>query len=183
MKSKILIIFYVLVAVTISFLAFMSFKTISSEIDYDKVKNEVYNVSNMPPYPANTIFNDYAFYFPTDYRKVYSNDSLMFVSNNSTFVINFGFNEKINPEFLKTKNPTAKKEFEFINASKNDIQYFIVWDREDSESSLIDYKDILIGTNDRFIEGTVPVEELEKYSVDSAYILKSIKQIKKEETK
>jgi len=170
-------IFFIFVAIVATILISSVIAKNNEVVDYEAIKDEVYNVSAAPPYPANTLFNGYAFYFPPNYQIVPGEEVLMFESTDGVFVVNFGFDYVVDENFIANKNPNANIEYEFVNKQGNEIQYYVVWDHIDEPGSSVDYKDVLIGSNDRFIEATVPVNELEKYSVDSAYILNSVKKI------
>lgn len=175
--QKKMYIFFTLVFIVAGILMSSAITKRQEDVDYEAIKDQVYNVTAQPPYPANSLFNDYAYYFPPNYQLVPGEEVLMFESSDAVFVINFGYNYVVDESFIASKNPGAKPEYEFVNKQGDEIQYYVVWDHVDEEGSTVDYKDVLIGTNDRFIEATVPVNELEKYSVDCAYILNSVKKI------
>jgi hypothetical protein len=175
--QKTMYLFFTLVMIVSGILISDIVKNKQENVNYEEIKDQVYNVSAQPAYSANTLFNDYAFYFPPNYQIVPGEEVLMYESNNAVFVINFGYDYIVDENFVASKNPGAKLEYQFINKQGDEMQYYVVWDHEDEPNSKVDYKDVLIGTNDRFIEATVPVNELEKYSIDSAYILNSVKKI------
>ena len=141
------------------------------QINYDQIKNRAFNIINAELVGFNQIYGSFGYQNPNNYNITNLENQVQLTTIDATILIHFGTNKIIPESFYRELNPNLVLNYSFEN---EDGTLFFIWEFDESQ------KLILIGKNDRFIEGLVPNDKLENYVIEIATIFGSITEIKGE---
>lgn len=167
-----------IVALSIAFflMGFLVFQSASTEeVDFDDLNDQVINVLNSTPHIANETNGDYIFYIPSEYTYIMDGNTVILENSSAVFTMYMGYNTKVDSEFIDAINPSKPMVYEYVEETEEEIYYFCIWENDDFTYN------VLMGTNDMYIEGIVHKNKVEKYIIEIATILNSIQEIDKKE--
>lgn len=142
----------------------LNIKTTSSfEIFKNNIMNQMEHQNNY----FNQIYNNFAYYVPDKYQIINEKNQVQLIGNDSQMVIHFGTNQNANINFSDNINNNLKKEYEFLS---NDGKYIYIWEYSKNQNLVI------LGENDRYIEGIILKNKQINYLIEMAKIFSSIKE-------
>ncbi len=136
-------------------------------LNYDELRNKVFNLLNTKS-SYNSIYNNFVYFTPSGFNKEIYDSQVRLVNHEADILIHFGTGNEVNDKFYINVNKDKVKEYEDIDEDNN---YFFVWEYDKT------HKLVMIGKNDRYVEGIVNDHQQDKYLLLIATIYSSIKEV------
>ena len=135
----------------------------SFEIFKNNIMNQMEHQNNY----FNQIYKNFAYYAPDQYQIINENNQVQLIGNDTRIIVHFGTNQPVNININENINKNFKKEYEYL---ANDGKYIYIWEYSNTQNLVI------LGQNDRYIEGIVLKNKQINYLIEMAKIFSSIKE-------
>ena len=137
---------------------------------YEQLRNQVFNIINNKDVSYNQIYDNYVYYRPDGFQAKKLPSQVELINNDADILIHFGTNKTVKDKFYTNINQDKKNKCEYID---EDDHYFIIWQYDKTHSL------VLIGQNDRYVEGLVDTDKEDEYLIILSQIYASINEMEK----
>ena len=137
---------------------------------YEQLRNQVFNIINNKDVSYNQIYDNYVYYRPDGFQVKKLPSQVELINNDADILIHFGNNKTVQDKFYTNINPDKKNKYEYIDEEDH---YFIIWQYDNTHSL------VLIGQNDRYVEGLVDSDKEDEYLIILSQIYASINEMEK----
>lgn len=135
---------------------------------YEQLRNEVFNIIYNKDVSYNEIYKQFVFYRPTGFEQHDLDSQVELVNNDADVFIHFGTGKKVDDQFYTNLNQNLTQKYEYID---EDNRYFLIWKYDDKHSL------VMIGQNDRFVEGLVDEHKEDEYLLLLSQVYASINEL------
>lgn len=135
---------------------------------YEQLRNQVFNIVNNKDVSYNQIYNNFVYYRPDGFQQKKLPSQVELINNDADILIHFGTNKKVEDKFYTNINLDKKTKYEYIDEKDS---YFIIWEYDKTHSL------VLIGQNDRYVEGLVDSDKEDEYFIILSQIYASINEM------
>ena len=137
---------------------------------YEQLRNQVFNIISNKDVSYNQIYDNYVYYRPDGFQAKKLPSQVELINNDADILIHFGNNKTVQDKFYTNINPDKKNKYEYID---EEDRYFIIWQYDKTHSL------VLIGQNDRYVEGLVDTDKEDEYLIILSQIYASIDEMEK----
>lgn len=137
---------------------------------YEQLRNQVFNIISNKDVSYNQIYDNYVYYRPDGFQVKKLPSQVELINNDADILIHFGNNKTVQDKFYTNINPDKKNKYEYID---EEDRYFIIWQYDKTHSL------VLIGQNDRYVEGLVDTDKEDEYLIILSQIYASIDEMEK----
>lgn len=137
---------------------------------YEQLRNQVFNIINNKDVSYNQIYDNYVYYRPDGFQVKKLPSQVELINNDADILIHFGNNKTVQDKFYTNINQDKKNKYEYIDEEDH---YFIICQYDNTHSL------VLIGQNDRYVEGLVDSDKEDEYLIILSQIYASINEMEK----